>query len=119
MTDSIRFAGLRAEARIGAFDEERATPQTLVMDIELRKDLSKPGYSDDLADTIDYGAVTADIVGFCAATEVKLLERLATLVADRLLEQHDVDGVTVEIGKLHPPIAEEVDTVTVRVVRDR
>lgn len=119
MSDAIVIKGLRAQARIGAFDDERRNPQTLVLDVALESDLSGPGHSDDLSATIDYGFVTRRLVEFVESTEVKLLERMATLVAELLLEELPVDRVTVEIGKQDPPVDEEVDSVSVRIVRSR
>lgn len=117
--DAIIFKGLRAQARIGAFDWEREKPQTLIVDLMLERDLSEPGSSDDLVDTIDYGAVTKGMVEFIGSVEVRLLEHLAEVIARKLLEETDVVRVTVEIAKLKPPITEEVDSVSVRIVRAR
>lgn len=119
MSDSIVFKGLRAQSRIGVTPEERAEPQGLIIDLQLDMDLRPAGASDDLADTVDYSAVTQEVVALAGDSEVLLLERLAQLIADRLLADKRLTGVTVVVGKEAPPIPEEVEGVTVRIVRQR
>jgi len=49
-----------------------------------------------------------------------LLEALAWHVADAVLDvDHRIAGVTVALRKLRPPLAVDIDTVGVRVVRRR
>ena len=52
--DRISITGLKADAVIGTFPEERIKPQRIIADIDIFCDLSAAGKSDDLADTIDY-----------------------------------------------------------------
>jgi dihydroneopterin aldolase len=50
----------------------------------------------------------------------KLLEALAWHVADAVLDvDHRITAVTVVLRKLRPPLAVDIDTVGVRVVRHR
>lgn len=119
MSDRIRFTRLVAPCRIGVTPEERLNPQNLLIDIELEIDLTAAGTSDDLVDTIDYSAITNDVVSLCAAQEVALLERLAQLIVDRMFGDNRVTGVSVEIGKETPPIPESVDGVSVKIERSR
>lgn len=119
MSDAIIFRGLRAEARIGVTPEERAEPQFLRIDLELERDLSRASASDDLADTVDYSAVTRRVVEIAGQNEVALLERLGELIAQDLLSDDNLERVTVVLGKERPPIPEEVEAVQVRLVRQR
>ncbi len=119
MSDRIRFTRLVAPCHIGVTSEERLEPQNLLIDIELEIDLAQAGSSDDLADTVDYSAITREVVSLCESQEVALLERLAQLIADRMFADNRVTGVSVEVGKETPPIPESVDGVSVKIVRSR
>ena len=60
-TDRIMLRELRLECVIGVGEDERCQPQELLLDLELEVDLSLPGRTDDLADTVDYGALAKRI----------------------------------------------------------
>jgi dihydroneopterin aldolase len=55
--DRIELRGLRVVGRVGVLDLERSQDQPLEVDLELAVYLATAGASDDLADTVDYGAV--------------------------------------------------------------
>ncbi len=117
MSDHIVVRGLRVVTRIGATAEERGRPQQVLIDIDAVYDASIPSRSDDLDDTIDYGALVHDVAALVAASEAALLERLAGEVAELVCERRGVERVTVAVGKEVPPIPEEVGAVTVIVDR--
>ena len=77
--------------------------------------------SDSLADTVDYGSVADVVAATVSGTRsFALLEALAWHVADAVLGVDDrITGVTVVLRKLRPPVAVDIDTVGVRVVRTR
>ena len=75
--------------------------------------------SDDIADTLDYGAVV-ELAGRVVATEhFNLLESLARRIADAVLSDARVSSVTVAVRKLRPPVAAELATAGVRITRRR
>lgn len=117
MTDRIRIEGLEIETRIGVPDAERATPQTVSIDIEIAADLAAAGKSDDITDTIDYGRVTQEVASLVRAAEVHLLEHLAEQIAASIGRFPGVTGVTVEVSKRNPPIDEDVGPISVRIER--
>ena len=66
MADRIELRGLTVRGNHGVFDHERRDGQDFVVDITVWIDLASAAASDDLADTLDYGALAkraADIVG--------------------------------------------------------
>ena len=75
--------------------------------------------TDRIEDTIDYAEV-ADIVAL-AATErsYRTLERLGSVIAERLIERYGCDSVQVRAAKPEPPIPLAVEEVAVEVVRTR
>ena len=115
--DLISITGLRVATRVGATAEERATPQPVVVDVEVRCDLRTPAATDSLDDTVDYGALVAAVTKTVESSEVALLERLAEEVALTARRQPRVSGVTVTIGKEQPPVPQDVTSVTVSIER--
>lgn len=119
--DRIELRGLRAVGTHGVLAEERDRAQPFEVDLDLAVDLGPAGASDDLADTVDYGAV-ADVVAASVAgpRSFALLEALAGHVAEAVLDvDRRITAVTVALRKLRPPLAVDIDTVGVRVVRIR
>jgi dihydroneopterin aldolase len=115
--DSVRVTDLRVQTRIGVTDEERASPQVVLVSFEVFRDLLDPSTSDDLKETIDYGSLVPDVAKLIERSETRLLERLAGDVASLIKRFPGVTGVTVEIAKESPPLDEEVGRVSVRIER--
>ena len=117
-TDVIELRGLHLSAVVGVLPHEQLQPQPLDLDLDVVVDLAAAGASDDLADTVDYGAL-------CTATETvvvggrfALLEALAERVADVVLAADPrVRAVTVAVRKLRPPVPQPLATSGVRITR--
>ena len=56
--DLITIKDLEVFYHVGVPDEERERPQKLLVTIEMEHDVTKAAKSDDIADTIDYYAVS-------------------------------------------------------------
>ena len=120
LADRIELRGLRVVGVIGVLPEEQARAQPFEIDLDVYADLSTAGQSDDLADTIDYGAITDLVAQVVGDERHALLERVVQRIADVILAEHPtVEQVTVTIRKLRPPIAHDIDTSAVRVTRRR
>jgi dihydroneopterin aldolase len=118
--DLIELRGLRVDAICGVLPHERTTPQPLEIDVDLHADLAAAGASDDLADTIDYGAVTAEVDRVATTLQPLLLEHLAARIAEAVLAlDARIDDVTVAVRKLEPPVPERLATSGVRITRSR
>lgn len=117
MTDLINISGLSVETRLGVTEKERSRPQDVLIDIEIATDLSSPASSDSLEDTIDYDGLVNDVAALVRATERRLLERLASEIAELVAAKPSVSGVTVRVGKQHVPVDEEVSSISVTVGR--
>ena len=57
--DVIELRGLQVVGICGALPEERERAQPLEIDLDVEADLAPAGWSDVLADTIDYGVLLA------------------------------------------------------------
>jgi 7,8-dihydroneopterin aldolase/epimerase/oxygenase len=119
--DRIELRGLRSVGTHGVLVEEQERAQPFEVDLDLAVDLRPAGVSDALADTVEYGAVADVVAATVSGTRsYALLEALAWHVADAVLGvDHRITGVTVVLRKLRPPVAVDIDTVGVRVVRTR
>ena len=118
--DTIELRGLRVDAICGVLPDERTSPQPLELDLDVFVDLAAAGASDALADTIDYGAVTAIATNVTEKLAPQLLEHLASAVADAILALDErIAAVEVAVRKLEPPVPERLATSGVRIERRR
>ena len=115
--DRILISGLRELGVHGVLPEEQLRPQPFEVDLELIVDVSAAGASDDLEDTVDYSAVCDAVSRVVSSEQYRLLERLATRIAEVCRADPRVVGVVVEVRKLHPPVRALVNHVAVRVER--
>jgi dihydroneopterin aldolase len=118
--DRIELRGLRVVGRIGVLDHERAQDQPLEIDLDLAVDLGAAGASDDLVDTVDYGAVCIAVAATVAEGHVALLEHLAARVADAVFRLDErIGAVDLTIRKLRPPVPVDLATSGIHIVRTR
>lgn len=119
MTDRITLTGIRATGHHGVYDHERRDGQTFVADVVLELSLRDAAASDDVADTIHYGAFAEHVAAVLAGDPVNLLETLAEKIAAVGLTFPRVDAVEVTVHKPQAPIAVPFDDVSVSVRRTR
>ncbi len=119
MSDTITLSGLTARGNHGVYDFERRDGQDFVVDVELEFDTSAAAASDDLADTVDYGALAGALVEVVAGEPVDLLERLVQRLADVCLSDVRVAAATVTVHKPQAPIPHSFADVAVTIRRER
>jgi len=117
--DRIELRGLTALGVCGVLPEEQERAQPLEVDVDIVADLAAAGASDDLDDTVDYGAVCELVERVVTTERFHLIERLAGRIAELILSDDRVQGVTVTVRKLRPPVAQIVATSGVRITRTR
>lgn len=119
-SDLIELRGLRVLGRCGVLPEEVTRPQPLELDLDLSVDTAAAGASDDLTDTVDYGAVCAVVEATVTDGHVQLLEHLVALVADAVLAvDARIGAVDVSVRKLRPPVPQHLASSGVRIRRSR
>jgi len=97
--DKIFLNNLKIDTIIGIYDWERETLQTLEFDLEMDWDIAKAAASDDIADTLDYGAIAQSIVSFVEASRYQLIETLAEDVCRLLLTNYPMPKVKLTLSK--------------------
>ena len=116
---AISLERLEAPCRVGVSEEERRTPQTLQVDVRLTPLVTSDYAADDLATTVDYGAVAGVVVATAAERPYRLLERLSTEIADRLWAAADLAELHVTVRKPAPPVGSPAAAAAVQVTYRR
>ena len=118
MSDLIRLHGLRLMGVHGALPEEQGRAQPFEVDVDMGVDVATAGRTDILADTVHYGEVSAAIAKVVTGEQHRLLERLATRVADDVLKVDErITSVTVTVRKLRPPLPVDLASAAVTITR--
>jgi dihydroneopterin aldolase len=114
MADTVSIRDLRVSTVIGVYDWERETEQTLVFAVEMPADVAKAAVNDDISDTLDYSAVAQAVKTIVTDGKFQLIETAAERVAQRLLADHGLAWVRVEVAK---PITTEGYTAVIAIER--
>lgn len=112
----ISIVDLEVRYHVGVPEAERATAQRLLLTVEMAFDFSAAARTNDLADTIDYFAVTQRLLRFGDGQNWKLIETLASDIANTILNEYKPAAVTVEVKKFIIP---ETRYVSVKLSRAR
>lgn len=115
--DRIEIRGLEILTFCGVLAEEQARKQPFRLDVDIYADLRRAGQTDDLTNTVDYGAVTDRLLAQLSSERHHLVERLAQRAMELVFEDPLVAEATVRVRKLRPPIAAAIDTTGVRIHR--
>jgi FolB domain-containing protein len=99
---------------VGVTDEERAVPQRLLLTIDMSFDFSSAAVSDRIEKTINYQTVADELVAFGHGRNWKLIEKLASNVADHVIAEHGPLAVMVEVKKFTIPQARFVSVSLTR-----
>lgn len=117
--DTITLTGIRAWGHHGVLPHERELGQVFVVDVVMEVDLGPAGASDDLADTVDYGAMAQQVHDVVAGQTVQLLEALAARVASTVLADDRVTSTTITIHKPSAPFPVPTAEASVTITRSR
>jgi len=117
--DRILIPELPLRARVGVEERERAVPQPIVLEVELRLDLRPAGRSDSVSNTIDYEAVCGRLEELVADRSFCLIETIAEEVASRLVRDFPAQSVRVAVRKPRALAARGVPYAAVEIERSR
>ena len=110
----ITIVDLEVSYCIGVTAQERAKPQRLLITVDLSFDISAAAASDEVAQTINYHTVAEDLLKFGKGRSWKLLERLVSNIADKIITEYEPLSVTVEVKKFPIPQARYVAVTVTR-----
>lgn len=97
--DIIFLSEVKVQTKLGVPEWERMVEQTIILDIEIGYDLSKACKSDDVADTIDYGAVVSRVRETLKKNSFQLVEALAEHLCQLILKEFGALSVKVKVAK--------------------
>ena len=97
--DRVFIDDLRIQTVIGVFDWEREITQTISLDLQMAFDISRAAESDDIADTLDYKAVSKRLIQFVEGSEFQLVEALAEQCAAIVLDEFPVTWLRLKLSK--------------------
>ncbi|WP_210649930.1 dihydroneopterin aldolase [Nocardioides sp. SYSU D00065] len=118
-SDELSVTGVECFAHHGVFDFERRQGQTFVVDLVLGLDTRPAAASDDLAETVNYGTLVADVKAAVERDPVDLIETVAQRIADVCLLDGRVQWARVTLHKPDAPIDATYSDVALTITRTR
>lgn len=115
--DSVLIEQLELDCVIGVNPWERLVKQRITIDITMDIDLSAAGKSDSIRDTVDYSRVVKAVTAEVNSSSYRLVEALATRVAEICLEPEPVRSVVITLRK--PGAVKSATAVGVTIRRSR
>ena len=98
--DKVFIDALEIDCVIGIYDWERKIKQPIVLDIEMAFDNRKPAASDEIADTLDYKAISKRLIQFVGESSFGLVEALAENCCRIIVDEFGVAQVKLKLSKV-------------------
>ena len=114
--DKVFIKGLALFTLIGVYDFEREAKQRVIVDLTLSASLRLPGKTDNVEDTLDYGAIAQRLADIADTAQYQLLEALAEEMVVMILDEFAPVAVTLSINK--PDILPNASTVGITITRE-
>ncbi len=114
----IHISDLRLRTYIGFQPWEKEKLQDVVINVQIVFDGVMAARSDSVQDTVDYKAITKNIIAMAEAASFNLLEALVERVLDIVMEDQKVQKALVSISKPHALRFADAVAVTSERVRD-
>ncbi|MFT5711589.1 MAG: dihydroneopterin aldolase [Halioglobus sp.] len=102
MSNSVDFVFIRqlqVNTIIGVYDWEREVRQTVMLDLEMATDNKRAAASDDIADALNYAAVSSRLLEFIGNSQFQLIETMAEQVATLVLHEFKVPWLRLRLCK--------------------
>lgn len=115
---TVEITGLSIFAAIGVSDAEREVGTRILLDVRMDVGECDATVTDLVEDTVDYGKVCQTAWLVAQERQYRTLERLCSVIADRILNDFPVEYVWVKAAKPEPPIPLPVEEVSVEVSRE-
>ncbi len=99
MADTLIIHDLVVECRLGVYEWEQQTPQTVSIDLELEIDAARAAKRDDVREAVDYARLVESVKRLAQDAPVQLLETMAERVASVILREFQTLRVKVRVKK--------------------
>ena len=120
MSDRVLLKGMVFYGHHGVRPQEKDLGQPFVVDLEAELDLGVAGRSDNLDDTVSYTLLYRLVKEIVEGPGSNLLERVAETIAQRVLDEYQVDAVRVRVKKPEAPIkGSDLRHAAVEIFRER
>lgn len=107
---TVRLNNAVFYAHHGVMQEEHRIGGRYEVDIAMKVDFEAAALEDDLARTVDYERVYSEVREIIMGNKFFLIERLAYLIAHRILEREEMAStVEVTVRKANPPVGGPCD----------
>ncbi len=97
--DKVFIRDLRIPVVVGVFEWEKRIRQEIRLDLEMAFDIRKAAKSDNIADTLDYKAVSKRVDSYARESKFELVETLAENIAKLVLDEFPVESVKLTLNK--------------------
>lgn len=112
----IEIIGIKGYGYHGLFANEREIGQEFLVDVLADLDLTVAAQSDDLTDSVDYGAIAKTVIAEITGEPCNLIEKLASRVGQRLIAEFSkLDSVTITVHKPSAPLGVSANDVSVTI----
>lgn len=119
MINIIKIKNASFYAYHGALQEEQNIGGRFEADVDIYTDFSQAAADDNLKETIDYDKVYKFINQLVHEKKYKLIETLATIIADQLLKKYPaISKIAVRVRKHHVPVGGVLDYVEAEVIKE-
>lgn len=115
--DRISLHGVKFYSHSGMHSFEKDVGQLFEIDVDCYADLSKAGKSDHINDTINYPLLFSMVREVMEGSRFNLMERLADVIAEKVLKSFPVEVVTVRCRKPRVPVKGFLDYAEVEITR--
>ncbi len=114
----LRIKNLLLRSYVGFNPHEIGKRQDLMLNISIDYKCGKEELSDNPEDALDYRTITKEIIQKVESSKFNLLEALARMVLDLIMQYDRVQAAEVEIDKLHALRFSESVSITLSAVKD-
>lgn len=119
MPSSIIIKDIQLQALCGITEIERSQPQPILVDLSVRCANEAAFQSDELSDTLDYGAMTDCIRDIGERQQYCLLEKLTEELCQGLFQHFPLTHLNIWVRKIRAPIKNFSGSVGIRLSRSR
>ena len=113
--DKVFIKNLRVHTIIGVDDEERLTPQNILVNVTIFIDTRAAATSDNIQDCVDYSNVAEEICSKAVSVKRLTVEALAEDLARIILSKSKVQKVIVRIEK--PAALQDAESAGIEIER--